>query len=108
MKRSLLTMLITGVFLTGQAAAVAPGMLLEFSNSPMGKVLFDGAVHQAAGFSCQDCHNDWLFPKMKQGTTTITMAEITSGRMCGGCHNGVEAFAPEGNCERCHIKNGDQ
>jgi c(7)-type cytochrome triheme protein len=103
MKRSLLTMLITGVFLTGQAAAVAPGMLLEFSNSPMGKVLFDGAVHQAAGFSCQDCHIDWLVQIIKHVTTNITMAEITSGRMCGGCLNWVEAFAPEGNCDRCHI-----
>ena len=99
------TLLITGLLYSSQALAVAPGLLLEFSDSPEGKVLFDGAIHQAAGFSCQDCHNDWLFPKMKQGTTTITMAEIASGRMCGGCHNGEQAFAPEGNCARCHIKN---
>jgi c(7)-type cytochrome triheme protein len=108
MKRRLLLILFTGLFLTSQAAAIAPGLLLEFNKSPMGKVLFDGAVHQAAGFSCQDCHNEWLFPQMKQGTTTITMAEINAGRLCGGCHNGIEAFAPEGNCDRCHIKNDKQ
>jgi len=105
MKNCLLILLVTSLFLAAPAGAVAPGLMLEFSNSPMGKVLFDGAVHQAAGFSCQDCHNDWLFPKMKQGNTTITMAEIDAGRLCGACHNGVQAFAPEGNCERCHIKN---
>lgn len=102
MFRSLL-ILCGCLLLASPAFAVAPGLILEFSNSPQGKVLFDGAVHQAAGFSCQDCHNDWLFPKMKQGTTTITMAEITAGRMCGGCHNGEQAFGPEGNCDRCHI-----
>jgi c(7)-type cytochrome triheme protein len=105
MNRCLLMIIIASLLLTGQALAVAPGMLLEFSNNPQGKVLFDGTVHQEAGFSCPDCHNDWLFPKMKQGATTISMAEIDSGRLCGGCHNGDQAFAPEGNCDRCHIKN---
>jgi c(7)-type cytochrome triheme protein len=108
MNRCLMLVIIVSLLLTGPALAVAPGLLLEFSNNPQGTVIFDGAIHQAAGFSCQDCHNDWLFPKMKQGTTTITMSEITSGRMCGGCHNGEQAFAVEGNCERCHIKNDKQ
>jgi c(7)-type cytochrome triheme protein len=45
-----------------------------------------------------------MFPKMKQGTITITMEEIYAGRLCGVCHNGKRAFAPAGNCSRCHIK----
>lgn len=106
MKRLSMFLLAAGLLSAVQAAAVAPGLLLEFNDSPMGTVLFDGAVHQAAGFSCLDCHNDWLFPSMRKGATTITMAAITSGRMCGGCHNGIQAFAPEGNCERCHIQRG--
>jgi len=89
----------------GTAWGVPPGMVLEFSDSPMGKVIFDGAVHQAAGFVCQDCHNKWLFPKMQKGTVHLTMDEIRAGQLCGACHNGRDAFAPEGNCSRCHVIN---
>ena len=41
---------------------------------------------------------------MKQGTIKITMEEIYAGRLCGVCHNGQRAFAPAGNCNRCHTK----
>jgi len=78
-------------------------MVLEFSDSPMGKVIFDGSVHQAAGIVCQDCHNKWIFPKMKQGTVIMEMDEIRAGQLCGACHNGKDAFGAEGNCMRCHI-----
>jgi len=86
------------------ALAVAPGMVLEFSNNPMGKVVFDGKVHKDAGLVCKDCHNKDMFPAMKQGTVKITMQEIYAGRLCGVCHNGQRAFGTKGNCNRCHLK----
>jgi len=105
MKKTLFGLLILAVLLiAGTAWAVSPGMTLEFNKSPMGKVIFDGKVHQEAGNKCKDCHNKDMFPKMKQGTVEISMAEIYAGRLCGVCHNGKRAFAPAGNCDRCHIK----
>jgi len=70
----------------------------------MGTVTFSGSEHKEAGLSCKDCHNSNVFPKMKQGTVTITMAEIYAGKYCGVCHNGKRAFAPKDNCTRCHAK----
>jgi len=105
MKKTFLFLPLLALFLsTGVALAVSPGMILEFKDNPMGKVIFDGKVHQEAGAVCKDCHNKEMFPKMKQGTVEITMAEIYAGRLCGVCHNGKRAFGTEGNCSRCHIK----
>ncbi len=70
----------------------------------MGKVTFDGTIHKEAGNKCKDCHNKGMFPKMKQGTVTITMNDIYAGKLCGVCHNGERAFDAKGNCARCHVK----
>lgn len=88
----------------GVALAVPSGKVIEFNNSPMGVVKFDGEKHQEAGNKCKDCHNSEVFPKMKQGTVTITMEEIYAGQLCGVCHNGKRAFDAKGNCNRCHVK----
>jgi c(7)-type cytochrome triheme protein len=45
-----------------------------------------------------------MFPKMKQGTVTITMEQIYAGQFCGVCHNGQRAFEAKKNCNRCHVK----
>ena len=92
------------IFTAGAVWAVPPGKTLEFNNSPMGTVYFDGKVHQEAEMKCADCHNQDVFPKMMQGTVEITMAEIYAGRLCGICHNGGRAFDAKGNCTRCHVK----
>ena len=104
MKRLLL--LMTVMIFCGVTAAVAvpPGRTLEFSKSPMGTVKFSGKVHKDAGAKCQECHNPDMFPKMKQGTVEIKMADIYDGKLCGTCHNGKRAFSAKGNCNRCHIK----
>ncbi len=102
--RAILWALIGTAVFTGVVLAVPPGRVLEFSESPMGKVVFDGKIHQEADLKCKECHNDQMFPKMKQGTVKITMAEIYAGRLCGVCHNGERAFGTQGNCNRCHIK----
>ena len=88
---------------TGIALAVPPGKSIEFKGSPMGTVKFDGEVHKKAAANCKECHNDGMFPKMKQGTVKITMEEIYAGRLCGFCHNGKKAFEAKANCQRCHI-----
>ncbi len=87
------------------AVAVPPGKTLEFSKSSMGTVTFSGKIHKEAGIKCSECHNKDVFPKMKQGTVTITMAEIYEGKYCGVCHNGQRAFEAKKNCNRCHVKN---
>jgi c(7)-type cytochrome triheme protein len=104
MKLRVVLVVLLLLVLVGSAIAVAPGKVLEFPKSSMGKVTFSGQIHKDAGFACKDCHKPELFPKMKQGTVTITMNEIYAGKLCGTCHNGKPAFAAKGNCNRCHKK----
>ena len=86
------------------ALAVGNKKTLEFTKSAMGTVVFDGTVHKEAGLKCKECHNKDTFPKMKQGTVSITMEEIYAGKLCGVCHNGQRAFEAKANCNRCHKK----
>lgn len=103
--QKMICLIVAALFLSSTAALAVPAnKTLEFNKSPMGLVKFDGTVHKDAGLKCKDCHNNEMFPKMKQGTVSITMAEIDSGKLCGVCHNGKRAFGSEGNCARCHIK----
>jgi len=96
--------LIVTVMVSGTAVAVGPGRTLEFKESPVGTVTFDGTVHKNAGLVCSDCHNQAVFPKMKQGTIKITMNDLYAGKYCGKCHDGKKAFWIKGNCTRCHHK----
>ena len=103
--RHIICLAIVTLFVgSGIALAVPSGKVLEFNNSPMGLVKFDGKVHKEQGVKCKECHNKEMFPKMKQGTVHITMEEIYAGRLCGVCHNGQRAFDAKSNCNRCHIK----
>lgn len=104
MRKAVIVTLVSTLSFAAPALAVGPGNVIEFSKSPMGKVLFDGKKHQEAGAVCKDCHNNDMFPKMKQGTVQITMSEIYAGRLCGVCHNGKRAFGTQGNCGRCHLR----
>lgn len=96
--------LILTLVVSGSALAVGPGKTLEFAGGTMGKVIFDGTAHKNAGLICSDCHNPEVFPKMKQGTVTITMNDLYAGKFCGRCHNGKKAFMIKDNCTRCHHK----
>ena len=101
--RKIIRLIVLVLFVGGGIAlAVPPGKSLEFKNSPMGTVKFSGDVHQKAVASCKECHNDGMFPKMKQGTVKITREQIYAGKLCGVCHNGKKAFEAKGNCQRCH------
>ena len=101
--RKMIVLIVVAFFVsTGLALAVGPGKTIEFKNSSMGTVKFDGEVHKKATASCKECHSDGMFPKMKQGTVKITMEQIYAGKLCGTCHNGKKAFEAKGNCQRCH------
>lgn len=104
MKKLIVLALVFLLTCSGMALAVGNKKTLEFNDSPMGKVVFDGTLHKEAGNKCKDCHNEGMFPKMKQGTVKITMEEIYAGNLCGVCHNGQRAFDAKSNCNRCHIK----
>lgn len=60
---------------------------------------FSHAFHTEA-YSCKDCHTK-LFP-FKAGAKHFTMAHMETGKSCGGCHNGKEAFSVAGDCQKCH------
>jgi c(7)-type cytochrome triheme protein len=97
------TVVLTVLFVAAalSALAVPPGKTLEYTNSSMGKVVFDGTVHAKAVSSCKDCHKVELFPEMKK-IAAITMKDIYEGRYCGVCHNGTVTFEATNNCSRCH------
>ena len=98
-------LIVTVLFVCSSIALAVPAKkTLEFTNSPLGVVTFDGTVHKEAGVKCKECHNKAMFPKMKQGTVKITMDEIYAGKQCGVCHNGGRAFEAKSNCNRCHVK----
>lgn len=99
--RIVLMMLAAAMF-AGTASAVPPGMKLEFTKSPMGKVTFDGTKHASKGLACNNCHTE-IF-QMKKGTAEIKMADHTGGKFCFTCHNGEKSFKAQDNCNRCHIK----
>jgi c(7)-type cytochrome triheme protein len=85
----------------GHALAVPPGMTVEFTKSPLGKVVFDGKLHADKGQTCDKCHTN-LF-QMKKGTAQIKMADHTEGKSnCFACHNGTVSFKAQDNCARCH------
>ncbi|MDY0213405.1 MAG: cytochrome c3 family protein [Desulfuromonadaceae bacterium] len=99
-----LTLLCAFVLIsTIPALAVPPGQSLTFDKAPLGPVEFDGTLHnKAADKGCATCHNPDSFPQMKKGSVTITMEKIYAGEQCGVCHNGTDAFAAQGTCNRCH------
>ncbi len=102
MKTILNTMiLIATLGYVSAVTAVPPGMELEFTKSPMGKVTFSGKLHAEKGLMCSNCHTE-IF-QQKKGTAQIKMADHNEGtKYCFTCHNGTKSFAPKDNCGRCH------
>ena len=100
----LIVVLTMVVALAALAFAVPAGKTLSYEGKGMGQVTFSGEVHAKAGFACNKCHNADMFAKMKHGAATFKMADIYAGKYCGACHSGKLAFAPAGNCARCHKK----
>ncbi len=61
--------------------------------------VFSHQVHIGM-FKCPDCHTK-TFP-YKAGALKATMATMESGKSCGVCHNGKDAFTVAGECDKCH------
>ncbi|HEY5974152.1 MAG TPA: cytochrome c3 family protein [Geobacteraceae bacterium] len=51
-------------------------------------------------YKCGDCHSRLFIagPNSKRSL----MLDMESGRSCGGCHNGKDAFSVKGDCLKCH------
>lgn len=60
---------------------------------------FSHAFHTQA-YSCKDCHTK-TFP-YKAVVGKATMNDMFKGKSCGACHNGKDAFASSGDCDKCH------
>jgi c(7)-type cytochrome triheme protein len=98
--RSIIALFAVMLF-SGPALAVPPGMTVEYTMSPLGKVVFDGKLHADKGLTCDKCHTAVF--QMKKGTAQIKMADHMAGKdYCFACHNGTVSFKSEGNCARCH------
>ncbi len=104
MKKVLNTMILTMLLgYVSSVTAVPPGMEIEFTKSPMGKVTFSGKLHAEKGLMCNDCHAE-IF-QQKKGTAEIKLADHNEGKKyCFACHNGTKSFKAEGNCGKCHMK----
>jgi c(7)-type cytochrome triheme protein len=88
--------------------AEAPGNIrfqregAEANGGSFPPAVFPHWIHRI-NYRCDACHNS-LF-RMEQGSTKITMAEITAGKSCGNCHNGQAAFdSSVAGCGRCHAQ----
>jgi c(7)-type cytochrome triheme protein len=71
-------------------------------------VLYSHEVHLATGLKCDVCH-ETIFKK-KLNANEFKMADVNKGLFCGACHTDKpaaelaahKAFAPKGNCTKCH------
>ena len=62
--------------------------------------IFSHKVHLGMDFKCNVCHTKY-FP-FKAKSLQITMTDMESGKGCGACHNGKDAFTVAGECGKCH------
>lgn len=77
---------------------IKPGPI-TFTLKGVTPVTFSHAFHTEA-YSCKDCHTK-LFP-YKSVTGKASMDDMAKGKSCGACHNGKDAFASTGTCDKCH------
>ena len=106
MRRATLLALFILLGMVSVHGAEAPGDIHfqregeEAMGGPFPPSVFPHWIHRI-NYRCDACH-DGLF-RMEQGSTEITMDEITAGESCGSCHNGQAAFdGSVANCGRCH------
>ncbi|MEZ4483162.1 MAG: cytochrome c3 family protein [Syntrophotaleaceae bacterium] len=97
--RALFIGLLLLIATCGTALGVYRSQSITYAGGTAGPVVFRGQHHS---LPCSRCHNREMFPRMQQGAEQITMKAIDDGKLCGKCHNGNQAFASQGNCQRCH------
>ncbi|MDA8086827.1 MAG: cytochrome c3 family protein [Nitrospiraceae bacterium] len=99
---AIMAFVIAIVFVAG--AALAMPKEITFKAGAMGDVHFPMMDHvNEFHLKCTDCHTK-IFPMKgpENGGVKFSMADIRAGKYCGECHNGKTAFAPAGNCNKCH------
>lgn len=60
---------------------------------------FSHLFHTQA-YNCKECHTK-IFP-YKTVVGKAKMDDMAKGKSCGVCHNGKDAFASSGDCDKCH------
>lgn len=114
MNTSLLRSVMAGLLLALAGATFATGnVTLTYRGGGEGKVVFDGQLHAAKGYRCNDCHTDFQARGEQKGalfttplfnthkSALITMETHGNSTQCFACHDG--ATAPN-QCESCHRK----
>ena len=76
-----------------------PPREISFKSKGVTNATFSHDFHLQA-YQCKSCHTK-LFP-YQAGVKRATIAEMDKGKSCGACHNGKEAFAAMGDCNKCH------
>lgn len=72
---------------------------ITFNLKGVAPATFSHNFHTQA-YSCSDCHTKTFPYKTIVGKST--MADMNKGKSCGVCHNGKDAFASSGDCDKCH------
>lgn len=72
---------------------------LVFTIKGAGNTTFSHISHVEM-FKCGECHAKY-YPAVRS-RKMISMAEMESGKSCGGCHDGKAAFTVKANCATCH------
>lgn len=78
-----------------------PDVTYRSDETSPGPVVFSHSTHvPLADDRCTGCHPA-LFPILRP-TGKITHAEMSAGRKCGACHDGVKASGIDDDCAHCH------
>jgi c(7)-type cytochrome triheme protein len=104
MKRVLAVIFLVLFFAPLGLSRVGGGDVL-FSLKKGGDVTFSHENHVAGvSLSCTACHPSPYVTTEKH--VRVTMAQMQTGKSCGACHNGKEAFSVKvkADCNRCHAK----
>ena len=72
---------------------------ITFKLQGIAPATFSHKLHTEA-YGCKDCHTK-TFP-YKAVVGKATMDDMARGKSCGLCHNGKDAFASTGDCDKCH------
>lgn len=100
-KRSVVLALVGLTLLAAPAEAEYADVVLNKLSEKNGvrPVVFPHWFHRVR-FRCKVCHSELGF-KMRAGANQVTMADISSGKFCGMCHNGQIAWGAN-QCDLCH------
>jgi phosphate transport system substrate-binding protein len=96
MRRFLGLLVLLAIVGLAQGALATSGKTVLYGGGGQGRVTFDGQLHAAKGYVCNDCHLT-LFSTQKKGL--ISFDDHKTANLCFACHNGKVAFKK---CDGCH------